>query len=92
MRDFEKLGFKIEAAETSEDDVGIMPANWESFLAFIACQTQWRLVAGLGGLIWLGLDYLACQPVLADINASPTVFADLRHLETAALPILNEAD
>lgn len=92
MRDFEKLGFRIEAGETTDDDVGIMPANWESFLAFVACQTQWRLAAGLGGLIWQGLDYLACQPVLSDIKASPNVFADLRHMEAAALPILNEVD
>lgn len=79
-------------ATEAAEEVGIMPANWESFMAFIACQTQWRMVAGFGGLIWQGLDYAACRLVLRDIKAGPHVFADIRHMEGAALQILNEAD
>ena len=78
--------------ETADNDVGIMPSNWESFLAFIACQTQWRMVAGLSGVIWQGLDYIACRFVLDELKAAPHVFSDIRFMEIKALPILNEVD
>lgn len=86
--DFKKLGFTVAAqpAEMME----IMPNNWESFTAFIACQTQWRMLAGMGGVIWTGLDYGSSKLVLDDRNAKPGVFADVRRMESAALPILNE--
>ncbi|WP_085025595.1 DUF1799 domain-containing protein [Ensifer aridi] len=67
----------------------IMPANWPSFTAFLACSTQWRVVASMAGLGWLGLDYVACKLVLDDMNAPPGAFADLHVMEKAALPILN---
>lgn len=67
-----------------------MPNNWESFTAFIACQTQWRMLAGMAGVLWTGLDYGSCKLVLDDRNATQDVFSDVRIMESAALPILNE--
>lgn len=67
-----------------------MPANWSSLLAFLECQTQWRVAVGMAGIIWIGLDYAACAPVLAAIDVGPEAFADLRYMEHSALPILNE--
>ncbi|MGD9476148.1 DUF1799 domain-containing protein [Shinella sp. G-2] len=68
-----------------------MPQNWSSLLAFLACQTQWRVVATMGGLIWLGLDYAAARAALEELGLPLSRMADLRALEAGALPILNEA-
>ncbi|MGX1259795.1 DUF1799 domain-containing protein [Sinorhizobium fredii] len=69
-----------------------MACNWSSFLAFRACETQWRVVATMAGLIWIGLDYTACQVVLQQLDAPAHIFTDLHAMEEAALPILNGAD
>lgn len=71
--------------------------NLPSVLAFLECDTQWRAVAGMGGLIWLGLDYTA---VLATLDARPRkerrrhpthkLFTDVRLMEGEALAIRNE--
>jgi hypothetical protein len=68
-----------------------MPSNWTSLIAFLACQTQWRVVSTMGGLVWLGLDYSAARSALDEAGAPASRMSDLRVLEAAALPILNEA-
>lgn len=86
--DFKKLGYAVAAQP--DEMIEIMPNNWESFTAFIACQTQWRMLAGMAGVVWTGLDYPSCKLVLDDRKAKRGVFADVRRMESAALPILNE--
>ncbi|MFD1330260.1 DUF1799 domain-containing protein [Mycoplana ramosa] len=86
------MGVRISQPSNSGDVLEIMPTNWRSLMAFLECQTQWRVAAGMAGLIWLGLDYSACKLVLDSLGAPAGIFADLRFLETCALPILNEVD
>ncbi|KGE01004.1 hypothetical protein JL39_07625 [Rhizobium sp. YS-1r] len=86
------MGVQLAARPKQDDEMEIMPANWDSLMAFLECQTQWRVAAGMAGLVWFGLDYVACKLVLDSIDADTEVFADLRVMEAAALPVLNEAD
>lgn len=88
-REYEQWGIQVDA---QSEDLGIMSSNWASFTAFLACQTQWRTVAGVAGLIWVGLDYMACKLVLDDLKAPARVFSDLRFMEQAALAVLNSDD
>lgn len=83
------MNLTVPAAQI-EEAIAIMPNAWPSLHAFLACQTQWRIAVGMSGMLWLGLDYPACKLVLDDINAPAHVFADLRVMEAAAMPILNE--
>lgn len=72
----------------------VHPANWPSVCTFLACETQWRAVAGMaGGPIWLGLDYPAVDVVLRRSGAEDPdmVFADLQTMEDAALAVFAEA-
>ncbi|WP_320202470.1 DUF1799 domain-containing protein [Agrobacterium rosae] len=92
INQFARLGITYTAPPIEQDQLEIMPNAWDSFMAFLSCQTQWRVAAGMAGLIWLGLDYAACKLVLDDIEAAPGTFADLRVMEAAAMPILNEVD
>ena len=39
--------------------------NWPTLQIFIQCQTQWRVVLGLGGVLYQGLDYSSVAAVLA---------------------------
>jgi hypothetical protein len=66
-----------------------MPVNWTSVKAFLDCQTQWRAALGLGGLVWLGLDYAGLDVVLRRTGAD-AAFADIRVMEAAALEVFDE--
>lgn len=70
----------------------IMATAWDSLTAFLACHTQWQVSVGLGGVLWSGLRYGDVRLVLDDIDAPAHVFGDIRAMEAAALPILNEVD
>jgi hypothetical protein len=70
----------------------VWPENWTSLLAFLDCATQWRaLPAGLAGVVlYFGLDYAAVRALIGHGPEADATFADLRVMEAAALPILNE--
>ncbi|WP_043062096.1 DUF1799 domain-containing protein [Brucella anthropi] len=86
------MGLALQVDQSTQEMVEIMPVNHISFDAFLCCQTQWRVAATMAGLIWQGLDYSAVRLVLDDIDAPRHVFADIRVMEAAALPVLNERD
>lgn len=86
------MGVRFTAAPDVEEDIQIMPTAWDSYIAFRACETQWRMAIGMSGVIWLGLDYPSCRLVLDDIAAPAHVFADLRYMEGVAMRVLNEVD
>ena len=46
----------------------------------------------MAGLIWLGLDYTAVKILLDAEGHGTDIFRDIRIMEVAALPVLNEAD
>nr|WP_265498852.1 DUF1799 domain-containing protein [Providencia rustigianii] len=70
------------------DDVEIVPDVWESYLAFSAMSTQWRV--GMNGAT--GLDYSVISNVLELLNIKNkvTVFDDLRVMELKALELMNK--
>lgn len=90
---FQELGLTTLPQPKKDEPFQIMPSNWQSFIAFLACRTQWRVVGiGLAGMCWIGLDYSACRLVLDDLKSPPHVFADLHVMELAALAVLNGGD
>ena len=79
--------------ETDDDgDLDIMECNWPALIAFRACSTQWNVVALQFCLVFVGLDYAACDVVLRQIGTSAELLADIRVMEEAALEILNEVE
>lgn len=88
---FARMGHSRLPAAKPKNETDIMPRNWPSLLAFLNCQTQWRAIATMGGLIWQGLDYGAARGALEEMGLPLSYMADIRALEAAALPILNEA-
>tara|TARA_R110000868_G_scaffold368852_1_gene631978 strand:- start:5867 stop:6133 length:267 start_codon:yes stop_codon:yes gene_type:complete len=87
------MGIAVEASpEALADEVmEIMPDNWDSLRAWIACETQWRVVPRLKELVWLGLDFPAVDVVLRRRGCADHVFEDLCTMERAALDVLGGA-
>lgn len=46
------------------DEFEVWPENWPVLEVFSALSTQWRVIAGIGGVIYQGLDYAAAESVL----------------------------
>lgn len=68
----------------------VMPANWSTIIAWIACETQWRAAIGMAGLVWLGLDYTGADVALRRLGYE-VPFADLQLMEAEALRTFGEA-
>lgn len=78
---------------------GVWPEHWHALQALFAMATQWRAVAGMGGVIWVGLDY---GPLSAELRclrrriprhcrqSEVTVREQLKLLEAAVLKVFNE--
>jgi hypothetical protein len=93
--EFAQLGAKIPAPETAEEEDfdPVADCNWDSLMAFLACDTQWRVSGvGMAGLVWIGLDYTACDIVFRRRSFPDDLWDDVRIMEEAALPILNSGD
>lgn len=75
---------------TAPQGFEVMPANWSTLKAWLACATQWRVVTAGTAVIWLGLDYPAVDIVLRRRQLDADL-ADLQVMETAALDVLAEA-
>lgn len=75
----------------------VWPQHWHAVNVFAGMATQWRVVAGMAGLLYLGLDYAALQPVLQEheaiAHAQPMrqLMPQLRTLESAAREELNRS-
>lgn len=76
--------------QPTEEAFEVQPANWKSVIAFLACETQWRAVAGMAGVIWLGLDYGATDVVLRRMQVGDEEFAAIQVMETEALEVFGE--
>lgn len=73
----------------------LWPENVKVVEVFLALGSQWRMLAGAHGAMYLGLDYAVVQPVLELLQLKrkhwPQLFAELRMMERAALAVLNQA-
>lgn len=80
-------------ANPEEEVCWVFEENWNSVLFFFALETQWN-IGGMGG--YIGLNYVAAESAMR-LNEIPrrsrkALFADLRIMELAALPVLNKKE
>lgn len=94
--EFKQLGVANPSevmGEKPREDEGfeLLAENAPVFNAFTCLSTQWRMLAGIAGAIYQGLDYQAMPTVLRMLGLpeTPATFNDLRAMELAALPVLN---
>ncbi|WP_292458215.1 DUF1799 domain-containing protein [Mesorhizobium sp.] len=96
---FAKLGVTIDQDDIEEEaKTEVWRINWQSLMAFLRCETQWRAVAVAAGegsrLIWLGIDYASARPVYARRNRAEErrLFDDICVMERAALEAMGEIE
>lgn len=81
--------------ETPDNDVGVWPENWQAFEVFCAMGSQWRVSAGMAGMVWRGLDYTALPIVEPRMGVKRSergdLFQRLRIMEAAARTELNRS-
>lgn len=70
----------------------VHPDNWLAFLVFKACQTQWRVVVGMSGSIYQGLDYPSVLAVMDawNVKKRKKVFRQITLIETGALSVIHD--
>ncbi|WP_272941960.1 DUF1799 domain-containing protein [Oceanicola sp. S124] len=70
----------------------IWSAHLPALQTFLAICTQWRVAIGMSGMVTVGLDYASAEAGLrlsGDVPP-PSVWSDLRLIESGALEALNE--
>lgn len=95
--EFVQLGVQVEVTSKQEEAFPVWDVNWPSVLLFLDCETQWRAVATMAGLIFLGLDYAAVQALLdlkrgrrRRLPGADRLLQDIRIMEREALKVFDE--
>lgn len=61
---------------------------------FLALATQWRIVAGVGGVMYQGIDVVAVEPVLRLLGIKKKrwsgIFESLMTMSNVAASVINE--
>lgn len=101
-RDAEALGVPAENLPDPDDEeetevFQVWDINWPSMALFLDCSSQWRAIASMAGVFWLGIDYAAAKALLdarprraARRHPAHRLLADLRVMEAAAVEVMNE--
>jgi hypothetical protein len=88
----------VIAERNAKAAFGVWPEHWHAVQALLAMATQWRVVAGMGGVMWVGLDYGPLRDELRCLRRSiprqcrqpeAEVRSQLKVLEAAALNVFN---
>lgn len=67
--------------------------NWFSFNTFTQLKTQWQIAVGVGGMVYLGLNYTAVHAFLSmkqyTAEQIASLIDDIQIMEQAALAVYN---
>jgi len=82
--------------ETVEEDQAfdVYEENWLSFSLFCEMETQWEVIAGMGGVHYSGIKYPSLESAMrlrrVPLNDRARIFQDVRLMERAAKSVLND--
>ena len=84
----------VAEARQAAEEFEVWPEHVDAVRLFQACDTQWIVHLGLGGLYYQGLDFGRAASIARDwlgIRPSQTLLAQLAILQDEALPLLNQS-
>lgn len=89
--DAKAFGIAVPEAPPEEARCEVWAEHWPALETFLACRTQWRVIAGMGGAVHQGLDYPALESVMRMQGIEDTAerLAQVQLLEAGALEALN---
>lgn len=84
--------YAASGKKESERDFYVFEENWPALEIFLDMQTQWRVIATMGGAVYQGLDYSALISVvgLKCGDNAKQIFDDVRAIEKGALSNLGK--
>lgn len=87
--DLEAFGMAPPAP--ADERFGVFEENVATVELFLEARTQWCVATGMGGMLWLGLNYGGLQALLEGWprRKRAALFAGVRAMESAALGVLN---
>ncbi|MFP2768035.1 DUF1799 domain-containing protein [Oceanisphaera sp. KMM 10153] len=86
------MGITLEQKHTEPETIGIWPEHTEAWEVFRACSRQWRIVSGMAGAFYQGLDAsaLAATMDMMGVADRRTCLHQVGQIETGALELLNQ--
>lgn len=90
--DLAVMGISLPAQQVEPEKIGIWPEHTEAWEVFLACARQWRIVSGMAGAFYQGLDAaaLAATMDMMGVADKRTCLRQLGQIETGALELLNQ--
>lgn len=77
------------ASRNATATYGVWPEHWHAVQVMQGMTTQWRMVAGMGGLLFAGMDYAAVPVVMRECRrAVPRRFRRPFHVVMGQLRVL----
>lgn len=80
-------------AKSKEGHFLVFQEGWQAWRLFMALATQWRVIAGMGGMVYQGLDLGSIEPAMRLMGIKKKhwtgLFSDLKLMEQSALKELN---
>lgn len=89
--DLAAWGIAVEERYTQPETLEVWEEHWEAFELFAACATQWRIIVGMSGSFYQGLDYQALSAARAELELAPSRqrLEQVRCIEAGALDVIN---
>ncbi|GAA3704367.1 hypothetical protein GCM10022421_08980 [Oceanisphaera sediminis] len=92
--DLAVLGIQLDARHTEPEKTELWAEHIEAFELFAACSSQWRIVAGMGGAFYQGLDAAALAATMDMLGIEQghrrERLQQVRQIESGALEVLNK--
>ena len=80
--------------EPETEDVELTAEQWDAWQAFLGTLRQWRVIAGMGGVVFDGIDNACLESTLRMLQIKskhwPRVFWQIRVLEDEARKLRNQ--
>ncbi|WP_375058419.1 DUF1799 domain-containing protein [Zobellella sp. DQSA1] len=85
------MGISLPDQPAEPESIGIWPEHIEAWEVFLASSGQWRIVAGMAGMFYQGLDAAALAATMAMLGVEDRrrCLQQVRQIESGALEILN---
>ncbi|MGP7732930.1 DUF1799 domain-containing protein [Oceanimonas smirnovii] len=86
------MGISLPTEQVEPETIGIWPEHTEAWELFLACSRQWRIVAGMAGAFYQGLDAAALAATMEMMGVADrrTCLHQVQQIETGALELLNQ--